>query len=69
LTNAQIGTQIKEALDELPGVDTTNVCLRTGSITVQYSEATITPPQMLETILQQGFSGLIWPACCLLPPQ
>lgn len=68
LTNEATAAQVQETLEGLLGVSTTKICMRTGSVTVQYAAEIITPAQLLESIQKKGFTGLIWPACCLLVP-
>lgn len=68
LTNEAIAAQVQAILEGLLGVNNTKICMRTGSVTVQYAAEIITPAQLLESIKKGGFTGLIWPACCLLVP-
>jgi Cu+-exporting ATPase len=57
MTCAGCSARIQRTLEETPGVDTANVNLMTGSATVSYDPAIITPQGLVEVIRRTGYGA------------
>ena len=57
MTCAACSARIQRVLERTPGVSTANVNLMTGSATVSYDPASVTPDRLVEAIRDTGYGA------------